>query len=56
MTDRTAVVAGVFFIAVGIAFLLDRLGVVEVTAGWLGPLLLIVLGVGVLVAGRSRSR
>ncbi len=57
MTDRapsrSALVFGVFFVVAGVAFLLDRLGVWDLRARYLLPVLLIVLGVAVLIGGRS---
>lgn len=53
--NRTALVSGVFFVVVGVAFLLDRLGVWRVRGVYVWPLLLIVLGVAVL-AGARRSQ
>jgi hypothetical protein len=52
---RSRVVLGVFFVIAGIAFLLDRTGLVELQIRTLGPVLLIGLGVAVLIGGRSRS-
>jgi hypothetical protein len=43
---------GLFYVAAGALFLLDRLGVVELRARYLLPLLLIGLGVAVLAGGR----
>ncbi len=52
--DRAAVAFGLFFVVVGVAFLLDRLDVWTIRARYLPPLLLIALGVAVLLgAGRS---
>jgi hypothetical protein len=46
---------GVFFIVAGVVFLLERLGVFEIRAAVLWPLLLITLGLAVLVAARRRA-
>ncbi len=54
-TNRAAVVWGVFFILAGIAFLLDHLGVWNLRARYLLPLLLIALGVAILVGRRRPS-
>lgn len=51
--QRSALVAGVFFIAAGVVFLLERLGVWDVSLRVLGPVLLITLGVAIVVGGRS---
>lgn len=50
---RSALVAGVLFIAAGVVFLLERLGVWDVSLRVLGPVLLITLGVAIVVGGRS---
>jgi len=52
-TNRSALVFGVFFIVAGVAFLLDRLEVWNLQARYLLPILLIVLGIAVLIGGRS---
>jgi len=54
-TNRSAVIFGVFFIAAGVAFLLDRLDVWDLRARYLFPLLLIVLGVAILLGRRSSA-
>jgi hypothetical protein len=46
-------VAGVFFIAAGAVFLLDRLGVWDVSLRVLGPALLITLGIAIILGGRA---
>jgi hypothetical protein len=46
-------VFGIFFIVAGVAFLLDRLEVWNLQARYLLPILLIVLGIAVLIGGRS---
>jgi hypothetical protein len=51
-TNRAALVAGVFFIAAGVVFLLDRLGLFDLRLRMLAPVLLIALGVAVLLGGR----
>jgi hypothetical protein len=45
--NRSALVAGVFFIAAGAVFLLERLGVWDVSLRVLGPVLLITLGIAI---------
>jgi hypothetical protein len=54
-TSRSALVFGLFFIAAGVMFLLDRLDVWHLEARYLLPTLLIVLGIVVLIGGFSRS-
>jgi hypothetical protein len=51
--NRSAVVAGVFFIAAGAVFLLERLGVWDVSLRVLGPVLLITLGIAIILGGRA---
>lgn len=50
--NMTSLVSGVLFVALGVLFLLDRLGVIALSAGFVWPLLLIGLGVAVLAGGR----
>jgi hypothetical protein len=52
-SNRSALVFGVFFVAAGVGFLLDRLGVWNLRARYLLPLLLVALGVAILLGGRS---
>jgi hypothetical protein len=60
MTDpglnRSALVAGVFFIAAGAVFLLERLGVWGVSLRVLGPVLLITLGLAIILGWRRMHR
>ncbi|HXF35942.1 MAG TPA: hypothetical protein VNO17_02030 [Actinomycetota bacterium] len=51
---RTALGLGLFFVAAGVVFLLERLGVLAVGGRLLLPLLLIGLGVALLVTARRR--
>jgi hypothetical protein len=53
--DPGALGFGIFFVVVGVVFLLERLGVFELRAAVLWPVLLIVLGVALLIAARRRS-
>jgi len=53
--DRVALAFGVAFMVAGVAFLLDRLDVWELKAGYVLPVFLIALGVGLLVGGRSKE-
>ena len=52
--NRGSVVAGVFFILVGAAFLLQELDVWDLEAVYVFPVLLIALGVAVLLGGTAR--
>lgn len=51
--SRSALAFGVFFVAAGIAFLLERLDVWDLELRMLAPALLIALGFAVLVGGRT---
>lgn len=51
---RTALGLGLFFVAAGVLFLLERLGLLEVRGRLLLPLLLIGLGVALLATARRR--
>ena len=48
-----ALVAGVLFIALGVLFLLDRTGGIDLDLRWVWPFLLIGLGIAGLVRSRS---
>ena len=52
--DWGALGFGMFFIVAGVLFLLERLGVFDIRAAVLWPLLLITLGVALLVAAARR--
>lgn len=54
-TNRSAVIFGVFFIAAGVTFLLDRLDVWDFRARYVLPLVLILLGVAILLGRRSSA-
>lgn len=49
--DLTSLIAGLLFVALGAAFLLDRVGAVDLNIGVVWPLALIALG----IAGLLRS-
>jgi cell wall-active antibiotic response 4TMS protein YvqF len=51
-----AIVAGLLFIALGVVFLVDRAGGIDLDARWVWPVLLIGLGVAGLVRSRPRAR
>jgi len=53
--DRVALAFGVAFIVAGVAFLLDRLDVWELRVGYVLPVFLIALGVGILLGGRPKG-
>jgi cell wall-active antibiotic response 4TMS protein YvqF len=49
--DRLSLVVGVLFVAAGVVFLLDALGVWRLRGDYLVPLALIALGLVVLASG-----
>ena len=52
--NRGSIVAGVFFVLVGVAFLLQELGLWDLKAVYVFPVLLIALGVAVILGGTRR--
>lgn len=54
-TNRSALASGIFFIAAGTVFLLDRLGAFDLRARYLAPLVLIGLGLAMVLGGRWRG-
>lgn len=52
-SNHGSLAAGVFFVLAGVAFLLERLDVFDLSLRVLAPVLLIALGIAVLVGGRS---
>ena len=52
--NRGSIVAGAFFILVGVAFLLQELGLWDLNAVYVFPVLLIALGVAVILGGTRR--
>jgi uncharacterized membrane protein YjgN (DUF898 family) len=55
MTDRRGVFSGLVFVVIGVAFLLDELGVVQLRLTYLFPLLLILLGGWIVAEGLRRQ-
>lgn len=53
---RGSLIAGIFFMIMGVVFLLDRLDVIDLRPGLVWPLLLIGFGVGVLAGAVGYSR
>ena len=53
---RTSLVAGLLFVALGTAFLLEALDVLTLRATYVWPVVLIVVGMAVLWSGLSSSR
>jgi hypothetical protein len=52
--NLTSLISGLVFIALGFVFLLERLSIVDVSAGFVVPVLLIGVGLGVVLGGRRR--
>lgn len=52
---RGAAAAGAAFTGLGVLFLLEALGVFRIAPGVLWPLLIIVLGAGLVVSGTGRE-
>ncbi len=53
--NRGSIIAGVFFILIGAAFLLQELDLWNLKAVYVFPVLLIALGVAVLLGGTRRG-
>ena len=54
--DLTALIIGIFFIAMGVLFLLDQLDVIRLRAAYFIPIVLIVLGAAILIGARRPAR
>ena len=50
--NLTALISGLVFIALGVVFLLERLSVINVSAGFVVPVLLIGVGIGIVLGSR----
>jgi hypothetical protein len=55
-SHRGSMIAGIFFIIMGVVFLLDQLGVIDLRPGLVWPLLLIGFGVAVLAGAVGHTR
>lgn len=55
-TDLGALAWGVFFVAAGVAFLLDAVGVADLDAGLVWPVILIALGCATISRGVEVER
>jgi hypothetical protein len=53
--NRTSLIAGFVFIVLGVLFLLDQLDVLRLRAGYVLPVVVIVIGLVVLVGALSPS-
>ncbi|HYZ91916.1 MAG TPA: DUF5668 domain-containing protein [Actinomycetota bacterium] len=47
-----ALISGLVFIVLGAAFLLERLSVIDISAGFVIPVLLIGVGIGIVLGSR----
>ena len=54
--NRTAAIAGLVFVGLGIVFLLEALNVFELRARYVWPVVLIAIGAAILVSGIRSSR
>jgi membrane-bound ClpP family serine protease len=54
--NRTALLAGLIFVVLGVVFLLEQLDVFELRAAYVWPVVLIAIGVAVLLGGLSSLR
>lgn len=52
--DRVGVAFGLAFVVAGALFLLDRLDVWELRPAYVIPIVLIVLGIAIVLGGRSK--
>jgi hypothetical protein len=52
--DLTSLIAGLVFVAIGVAYLLNAMDVVEVDAKWVVPLALVGLGLAGLAGSLTR--
>ncbi len=52
----TSLVAGIVFIVLGVLFLLDRLGVLTLSAQYVWPIILVALGFAIIFGGERRRR
>lgn len=55
MNDRRGAIAGIMFIAIGLAFLLDEFQVLQLRIAYLFPLAVIFVGVWIMFVGARRS-
>lgn len=53
--DLTSLIAGVLFVGLGVLFLTDLLGSINLQVRWVWPALLIGLGVALLASGRRNG-
>ncbi len=53
--DRGSLVAGLIFVGLGVIFLAERLGLIDVSGNYIWPILLIALGLSLLLGGDRGS-
>ena len=54
--NLTSLISGLVFIVLGALFLLDRLAILDVSAGLVLPIMLVGVGAGVLLGSMRRDR
>jgi LiaI-LiaF-like transmembrane region len=54
--NRTALIAGLLFVVLGVLFLLDALDAINLRGAYVWPVALIVVGLAVLWGGLTSSR
>jgi cell wall-active antibiotic response 4TMS protein YvqF len=53
--DLTSLIAGLLFVALGLVFLSDRTGLIDLDVRWIWPSLLMGLGIAGLASGWGRG-
>jgi hypothetical protein len=54
--NKIALFSGAFFVVMGVLFLLEQLDVLSLRAAYVVPVILIVIGIGVLLGARPSAR
>ncbi|HEX9410155.1 MAG TPA: DUF5668 domain-containing protein [Actinomycetota bacterium] len=54
--NRSALVAGLVFVVLGVVFLLEQLDVFDLRPGYVWPVVLIAIGAAILASGIRSSR
>jgi cell wall-active antibiotic response 4TMS protein YvqF len=54
--NRSAVIAGLIFVALGVVFLLEALNVFDLRAAYVWPVILIAIGGAIVASGLASSR
>lgn len=53
--DLTSLISGLLFVGLGVLFLSDRVGAIDLQVRWVWPGLLIGLGIALLAGGTRRN-